>query len=170
MMRKVTLLFGAGVLIVGGCGGGDSSSSADSPLVQALSSEIYAESASGVSTEEEATCVADGIVTGIGEDRLETLGMTVDNVGNIEDYEFSDDEIDVIVDSLIGCVDVKTALAQEMTSQWGGEGAECVAENLDDEFIRSIMATALRDPAAEMPDEFFQTFMDIAAECDLPLN
>jgi hypothetical protein len=32
------------------------------------------------------------------------------------------------------------------------------------------MATALRDPSAEMPDEFFQTFMDIAAECDLPLN
>lgn len=169
-MRKVTLLFGAGALIVSGCGGNDSSSSADSPLVEALSSEIYAESASGVSTEEEATCVAAAIVTGIGEDRLQSLGMTVDNVGDIENYEFSDDEIDVIVDSLIGCVDVKTALAQEMTSQWGGEGADCVAENLDDDFIRTIMAAALRDPSAEMPDEFFQTFLDIAAECDLPMN
>ncbi|MFM8855866.1 MAG: hypothetical protein ACKOI2_01405 [Actinomycetota bacterium] len=169
-MRKVTLLIGAGVLIVGGCGGSDSSSSADSPLVEALSSEIYAESASGVSTEEEATCVAGSIVTGIGPERLEELGMTVDNVGDIEDYQFSDDEIDVIVDSLVGCVDVKAALAQEMTSQWGGEGAECVAENLNDDFIRTIMAAALRDPSAEMPDEFFQTFLDIAAECDLPMN
>lgn len=169
-MLKVTLLIGAGALIVGGCGGSDGSPSADSPLAQALASEIYAEGASGVSTEEEAACVAASIVSGIGEDRLGTLGMTVDNVGDIEDYGFSDEEVGIIVDSLLGCVDVKAALAEEMTGEWGGEGAECVAENLDDDFIRMIMTMGLDDPSAEMPDEFFQKFMDIAAKCDLPLN
>lgn len=169
-MRKVTMLFGAGAMLIGGCGGGDSGSSTDSPLAQALSEEIYAESSSGVSTEEEASCVAGSIVSGIGQGRLEDLGMTVDNVGDIEEYDFSDDEIGVIVDSLLGCVDVKAALAEEMTSQWDGEGAECVAKNLDEDFIREIMTTSLQDPSAEMPDEFFQTFLDIAAECDLPMN
>lgn len=171
-MRTMTILFGAGALLVGGCGGGDSGndSSSNNPLAQALSAEIYAEGASGISTEEEASCVAGSIVSGIGPDRLEDLGMTAENVGDIEEYDFSDDEIGVVVDSLLDCVDVKAALAQEMTSQWGGEGAECVAENFEDDFIREIMTISLRDPSAEMPDQFFQVFLDIAAKCDLPMN
>lgn len=170
-MFKPLVVLGASFVLIAGCGGGDDSdSSADSPLVQALSSEIYAESASGVSTEEEASCVAESVVSGIGAERLQSLGMSADNVGDIGQYEFTDDEIGVIVDSLLSCVDVKAALADEMTSQFGGEGAECVAQNLDDDFVRDMMSTALKDPNAEMPDEFFQTFLDIAAECDLPMN
>lgn len=170
-MRKTVVLLMAGTLSLIGCGGDDGDGApAESPIGKALAAEILREGASGVSTQDEALCVSGGIVSGIGEDRLAELGMTVDEVGDVSDYDFTDTEVGVIVDSLLDCVDVTAALAEEMTSEFGGEGAECVAKNLDKDFVRDMMIIGLQDPEAEMPDEFFQTFLDIAAECDLPLN
>jgi hypothetical protein len=120
--------------------------------------------------EEEARCMSGGIVEGIGEDRLEELGVTADSVATIEDIDFTEAEADVVVDSLFDCVDVKAQMVQEFESDFGKEGAECVADNLDDEMIRNLMSAGFVDEEAEMGDDFFQAFLDIAAECDLPLS
>ena len=45
-----------------------------------------------------------------------------------------------------------------------------IAENLDEELLRDLMASAFLGDEGEMPEEFFQAFLDVAAECDLPLE
>ena len=169
-MFKPVVALSSVFILVAGCGGDDKSAIADSPLVEALSTQILAEGPSGVNSENEATCIAASMVSGIGEERLLSLGMSTDEVGEIGDYNFTDEETAIVIDSLIGCVDVAAALAEEMTSQYEGQGSDCVAENLDDTFIREIMTLGLKDPGAEMPDNLYQTLLDIWAECDLPLN
>ena len=153
-------------------GGGGDEAAADTPIGQALTAEFTSESDdSPIGTEEEARCVAGGIVAGIGEDRLEELGVTPDSVGEIEDIAFSADEANEIVDAMFSCVDVKTALAEEFEADFGAEGGECLADGLGDDLLRELMASSfLGDESEEMSEEFFQEFLDIAAECDLPLG
>lgn len=155
------------------CGGDDDGGdAADSPLGQALSAEFLSEEDSPITTQEQADCVAGGIVSGVGEDRLTELGVTPDNVGDgdIEDLAFTADEAAVVVDSLFDCVDVQEALATEFAADFGEDGGRCLAENLDEDLLRDLMASAFLGDDEEMPDEFFQAFLDAAAECDLPLN
>lgn len=153
--------------------GGDGGDAADSPLGQALSAELLSEEDSPIETQEQADCVAGGIVSGVGEDRLAELGVTADNVGDgeIEDLAFTEEEAGSVVDALFDCVDVREALAAEFATDFGEEGGSCVAENLDEQLLRDLMTSAfLGGEDEEMPDEFFQAFLDIAAECDLPLG
>ena len=170
------------VATVAACGGDDDDSgssggdtaAADTPVGQALTEEFMAESDdSPISTEEEARCVSGGIVSGIGEDRLEELGVTADTAigSEIEDIDFTADEVGTIVDAMFDCVDVQAALAREFEEDFGAEGADCVAENLDEDLMRDLMASSMvGGDEEEMPEEFFQAFLDVAAECDLPLG
>ena len=159
------------------CGGDDDgdggdSAAADTPIGQALTAELMSETEdSPIGTEEEARCVSGRIVSGIGEDRLTELGVTPDSVGEIDDIAFSTEEADEIVDAMFSCVDVKAALAEEFETEFGAEGAQCLADGLGDDMLRELMASSfLGDESEEMSDEFFQEFLDIAAECDLPLG
>lgn len=156
----------------GGGGGGDVEAAADTEVGQALTAELMSESEdSPVSTEEEARCIAGEIVSTIGEDRLTDLGVTADEIGDIEDVDFSADEAGTIVDAMFDCVDIQSALAAEFEADFGAEGAECLASGLSDDLLRELMASSfLGDESDEMSEEFFQAFLDIAAECDLPLN
>jgi hypothetical protein len=184
LRRSIAIL--AVVSVVAACGGdddgggagngdgGDGGAAADTPIGQALTAEFMAESEdSPISTEEEARCVSGGIVSEIGEDRLAELGVTPESIADsdIEDVAFTAEEAGTIVDTMFDCVDVKAALATEFEADFGAEGAQCLADNLDEDLIRDLMASSfLGDETDEMPDDFFQSFLDIAAECDLPLD
>lgn len=155
-------------------GGGGASAGADTPVGKALTEEILSDAAdddgSVAQTEEEARCWSGKIVDGVGEDRLAELGVTADRVGDIEDIDFTDAELDTLVDGMFECIDVKAAFATQFEEDFGEEGAQCLADELDQDLIKDIMKLAVSGDDSEPPDEFFQAFLDIAAKCDLPLN
>ena len=150
------------------CGG--ETAAADTAVGQALTDELMSEADSPFSSEEDARCMSGGIVEGIGEERLEELGVTADSVSSLEEIDFDEAEAEVVVDSLFDCVDVKAEMVSQFEADFGAEGAECVADNLDDEMVRDLMASSFVGEDPEMSDDMFQAFLDIAAECDLPLS
>ena len=173
-MTRTTALLAAAALTVGlgACGGGDEDggAAAASPLAEALAADMLDDSeGSPVGTEEEANCWANQIVDDIGEDRLEELGMTVENVGDMEDYDFTDEELSTMVDGMFDCIDVKAAFAAEFEEDFGAEGAKCVADALDEDLVKEAML-ADQTGADEPSAEFMQAFLDIAAECNLDLG
>jgi hypothetical protein len=174
-IRTTTAALTAAVLTLGlaACGGDDESGGGDlSPLAQAIADDMLDTSEEGgmVPTVDEANCFAGSVVDGIGEDRLRELGVDESTVQDIEELDFSAEEVDVVVDSMFDCVDVSSMMASELEADFGAEGAQCVADKLDAEFLKDIMAQEFAGVEAEMSDEFFQAFLDIASECDLPLN
>lgn len=161
------------VVACGGDDGGGDADAADTPVGRALTAELMAESDdSPIATEEDARCVAGGIVSGIGEERLEELGVTAETAegSDMADFDFTEEELGTVVDAIFDCVDIQAALAAEFEADFGAEGAQCLAENLDEELIRDLFAMSFAGGDGEMPEEFFQAFLDIAAACDLPLN
>ena len=170
-MKKLLVALGVFSLIASACGGDDAVDISDSPLAQAIAASLTEQGdSSPVSTQEEAECFAGRVVSELGESRLNSLGVTEDNVGDIDEIDFNGAELDTIVENLGECVDLASALAEEFEEDFGEEGAKCLADNLDNDIILDVMRAGFSDPDAEPSDEFFQAFLDVAAECDLPLN
>ena len=160
------------MLIAAACGDDDDSGStdiSDDPLAMALADSVVEED-SPFATQEDANCFASEVVGEIGTDRLNELGVTEDNIGEIEDIDFTEGEIDIIVDAMSDCVDLTAALAAEFDADFGAVGAECLAEGLGDDLLSDLMKSSFTGEEVELPVEFFQQFLDLAAECDLPLN
>ena len=150
--------------------GGGASAAADSPIGKALTAELMSEDDSVVQDEEEARCWSGKIVDGIGEDRLGELGVTAQNVGELEDIGFTEGEVGTIVDSMFDCTDVKESFAKSFEEDFGAEGAACVADKLDPDFVRELMVSSFTGNEPEPGGDFLQAFLDIAAECDLALG
>lgn len=169
-LHRILRMMGVAVLLVMGSAlmgcslRGDDA--ADTPIGQALIAKLQA--SSFATSEEEARCVAGGIVAGIGEDRLEELGFTPDDVDMIEDADFTDDEISAMVDVFFECVDVRQMLAANLATGAGDEVAGCVAENVPEDVLRDFFAAS--NFGADMPSDSDQAFRDVAAQCGLPVE
>lgn len=169
LVATVALVFGAAA-----CGGGDDSggggdgADADSPLVQALAANLLEDGEdSPVASQEEAECWASGVVGGIGEDRLTELGVTPEDVGDIEDLALTDDEVSVVVDSLFGCADVQQAFADQFAADFGEEAATCIAEQLDEDLVKQALTASIAGDDAQPSAEFLEQFAAIAGDCGL---
>lgn len=143
-------------------GGGD--------LVQAIADDIMVDVDAGdgpVANREEAECWANGVVDGIGEDRLNELGLTADNVVDPDQLDLTAEEVDVVVDSLFDCADVQQAFADQFAAQFGEEGANCVAEALDEELVREALSASIAGDDSEPSAEFLEKFTQIATDCGI---
>lgn len=172
-MKKLLFVFVALGLVAGACGGDDddSVSVADSPLAQAISEEIQSDTDSPIAGEEEADCFAGNVVGRIGETRLNDLGVTATSVGDIADIDFSADEISTIVSSMTDCIDLQAAMAEQFEEDFAPEDAKCLAEGIGNDTLEELLALGLTSNDDDaVPEDFFQIFLDVAAECDLPLN
>jgi hypothetical protein len=157
------LLFAGSALI--GCSS-EPDDGAETPFGQALTEKLLSEA--GVNSEEEARCWAGGVVDTLGEDRLEELGFTPDDVDMIPGAGFTDDEIDTMVDLYFECVDVRQLLATNLAADHGDEVADCVATNWPEDALRDFVKAS--NFGVEMPTESDQAFRDVALECGLPIE
>lgn len=170
-MKKLAITLCAVVLVATACGGDDDVSVDGSPVAAALADQMMSDDdGAPITSREEAECFAGKTVGSIGEDRLAELGVTASNVGDIEDIAFTDDEINSVVDALGDCIDIEAAMAQEFEDDFAPEDASCLASELGEDTLKEMFALGLSDPEADMTEDFFQTFLDAAATCDLPLG
>ena len=164
-LAAVALTFG-----LAACGGGDGGgdAAADSPLAKALAANLLEEGDGPVSSEEEANCWAGKVVSEVGEDRLNELGVTEANIPELDEAGFSEAEVSAIVDSMFECVDVQAAFAAEFEDEFGAEAAGCLADGLDENFVKEAMLSEVDGSEPSM--EFMEKFFELAVDCDIPLN
>ncbi|MBY5164306.1 hypothetical protein [Salsipaludibacter albus] len=132
-------------------GGGD--------LVSQMSAAILAsQSAAGVEdtgmdiayTEQEADCIAQEIVDGVGEDALREYGVvTADGrvVEVMEDVVYSEADAGVIADGILGCSDLAETMRASMAEQIGaGDDAmgQCMQDAIDDDVLRDMLSGSLQ--------------------------
>ncbi len=169
-MRKLIAMTVLLAVIAAACGGNGGVDVGDSPLAQAMAADFLSDPESPFGGQDDAECFAGKVVGDIGEDRLGALGVTVDNVGQIEDIDFTDGEIDTVLDAIAECVDLKTAIAEQLSTQFGEEPAQCVADKLDAGLLKDAMRAGITGEDQDPSEEFLQAFLDVAAECNVPLS
>lgn len=132
-------------------------------LAAALADDILNDGSPMTDDPAEARCVADAIVDGVGEERLRELGMTPDDVGDMDDYDFTEGEFNTIVDALFGCVDVRATLATSLGAGLPPEQTDCIAGALDEDTLRGIIVGSMG--ADEPPPEFINAVVVAMGEC-----
>lgn len=126
------------------CGSDSKSSSSNSDeLVAAIAEKIDDQGDMGLK-ESEKTCIAQETVDAIGADRLDKLGVTVDNVPEVKDVKFTDDEITSIAKAYTKCADTK-ALFIEAVSDGDEDVAACLDDSLDNKLMTAIIESGLKD-------------------------
>jgi hypothetical protein len=153
-----TLASAVGVLVLlGACSSGPSDEEA---MVESIRTSILRdETFAGYEVSgDEATCVAEATVTGIGVERLEEIGFDddADTPDEVDLRRLDDDEIDVIGAAMDDCIDdiervlVDTVAASILrdpapTLPMGEEEATCVAEEVVGEIPpRRLIAIGVR--------------------------
>jgi len=174
--RPLLAIFATITIVLAGCGdstGGGSD--ADPALVAALAAEIKGDDDSSFQlADEDATCIAENAINGIGVDRLTELGVTADNVAEIEDVGFTEGEIRTVVSSFSGCVNLGELMAQSLVADGSvsADDADCVADNFDGDLIERMLVSTFSGEDLESSDvaeDLFAAIFAIFDECNISL-
>jgi len=165
MKRTVLSALLASVLVLSGCG-----ASEDDEAKTAISDYLMEQQADDqmITLEEgEADCISEGMVDGIGVDKLKEYGFlkedgTVNE--NAETPEMSEGDAETMVDSMFDCTDVMATMQDELAKSMGDQPAEvkdCFEEALTEEAVRDMLVATF----AGNQDEAGKALMGPLMEC-----
>lgn len=171
-MKKLLTLLVPLVLVAAACGdddgGGSGSGDTDSPIAQAIADDIMNDPDGPPIERSEAECIGGNIVSSLGEERLDELGVTAETAGDIGEVAFTDEEAGQVVDAFFDCADIGTLLVEQMVGEGtSDEDAECLVNALGDDTLRNFMQAALLSQGEDIPDDVFNAMIDAFAECDI---
>jgi len=142
MKRHALALTAACALVLSGCGG---ASEEDTEAASSLSASLMEQGDSTVSvSQEEADCVSEGIVEGVGVDELKEYGVLTEDLKIDKDpgeVEMSTADAEAAADSLFDCTDVRAMVDSQMSEQMAGQPPEvqkCLDEVLTDDRLRLL--------------------------------
>jgi hypothetical protein len=127
-----------------GCASGDSVE-ADDPLVVAMADQIMleeqADEAGGIFGRDRANaeCFAAEIVDVMGSDRLNELGFTTETIPDEFQTDWSDAEIDIIIDGLDKCIDIETVTRTALLANAGEQDQACILDEIGDGYFLSVL-------------------------------
>ncbi|MEE9414199.1 MAG: hypothetical protein V3V01_02870 [Acidimicrobiales bacterium] len=171
-MKHLAAILALLALAASACGSSSGgSASADSPLAQAIADSIEAEG-DFTSTRADAECIGGRIVDGVGEDRLEELGVVPESAPGLDELDLTNDEINSVVDALDGCIDLVDLMIGEIAGgddSLSSDDAKCLGDELGVDPIKKAMAAALGGTEV-IPDDFQNSIIDAFAACDVIPN
>lgn len=178
MRKLITILLSSLLLVAAACGdddGGDGDgglSSAEQKYVDAAMAQFDPEEAEPL-TEPEARCVVSSMVTSLGVDRLEELGITPETFGSEDGAPFPENlteaEAEGVVDGFDECLDLGALFAESMAQDdtLDDETKQCLADAFDSDTVRRLFVTMLsqgEDALTEDP-ELLQDIMGVFTQC-----
>ncbi len=171
-IRLFTVVIAFG-LLVASCGDdGASRSAEEQAVVDALVVDMQSDTTPEEDfTEDQMRCLAEGIVTEAGIERLAEVGITADEVGDPEAAfrTLSDDEVNAIGGRALECIDYAQAFVDSMMEDGvSQESGDCLVESLQEtDFFLAAFVAGMRgsdfDPGSD--GEFLQAFVTGAGEC-----
>lgn len=146
-------------LLLGACGGSD-----DDAASKAISDSIMdSENQTFEVTQEQADCVGDGMVDGIGTDKLVEYGIiTEDNEtgDGLDSVKMSEDDAGAAADVMQDCADIReifTGALQDLPEQ----AQTCINDKLTDEVLRDFLVAVFTDDQ----EAGTQSMMGALTEC-----
>ncbi|HEX6247750.1 MAG TPA: hypothetical protein VFZ64_07770 [Nocardioidaceae bacterium] len=114
--------------------------------------------------QDEADCIADGMVDGIGVDQLKEYGFLNED-GSVnkesETPEMSQGDAEVMVDSMFDCTDVMATMKEEMSSTLGQQPAEtqkCFEDALTEDVVRGVLVATFTGEEQKAQQELMEPF------------
>ncbi len=153
-MTKLVAVVCAALLTLTACGGGGDDEAKDN-IASSLKKADTGLAGNTSLSDDQADCVAGGMVDGIGVDKLKDYGIlkddnTVDTDAQPDDL--SADDADAMAGTIVDCVDLGELLADQMGDQFdqlSEDQQKCVTDVFDDETFKGILSATFQ---GETPD------------------
>jgi hypothetical protein len=162
-MKRMTLIVLATLsLALTGCGANDDEQAKENIQASILEEEDIAGTEV---TEEDATCLSDGIVDEIGTEQLQEYGLLNDDleveseVGNVK---MNEEDADSMAEVFVDCVDAEKMLEEQFSTMTGSlskEQQDCMMDVLDEEKVKEIMSSTFQGDTAGMQSSLQEDFM-----------
>jgi hypothetical protein len=144
----------AAALVMAACGSDDDGGSAggelsgaDQELAEAISAELVANDTDGFAEVFDTDCMGQEVVKVLGgaEGAEADFGVTVDNVGDVNDREFEPEDAERVVGAYSSCGSIKELFTVAFTAdgEFTDEQASCMVEDISDEQFESALAEDL---------------------------
>jgi hypothetical protein len=144
MMRTAVSGALAALLLLGACGGADEEEKAKSAISEQLMTQQKNEQMVELD-KEEADCISDGMVEGIGVDQLKEYGFLNED-GSVDENattsSMSKGDAKTLVNSMFDCTDVMATMKKELASSMGEQTPEvkqCFDEALTEGRVRKLL-------------------------------
>lgn len=144
-MRRTVLVLSALTLTLSGalsaCGGGGDEETAK----KNLAADFAKEDSLGASTEEQATCVADGAVDDLGVDKLQEYKILDEDLKVNQDpgdVKMEQEDAETMASVVVDCIDAEEFLNLMMgaqADQLPPEAMDCIRESLTDDALKELL-------------------------------
>jgi hypothetical protein len=154
-MRKLLAVLTVSLFALAACGGGDDSgggglSGEEKDFVDSAMKDFDAKEAEPL-TEDQARCIVEGMVTGMGVDRLDEIGITPETFSSEGDSPFpsglTDDEADKVIKSFDSCFDLEELFLEASLSDASltDEAKKCLTDAIDSDTIHKVFKVMLTE-------------------------
>lgn len=122
-------------------------------------------------TRDDAECMVTRMVQDLGVDRLDEIGLTAESFAEDEDLpeDLSEDDARRVLRSMERCFDVRDLFLAglEESGDVPEEARQCIAEQLDDDFIQKVMLALLTEGEEAMASdpELTSEMVSLFTEC-----
>lgn len=169
MSKTVLALLLAALLGLAGCGGGTEETAKSSIADSLMKQQPDQPAAKMLSLErDEAECIADGMVDGIGVDQLQEYGMlteegTVDQ--SVGDVKLSRKDAETLTDAMFSCTDVRQMVRKSLAKEMGDQDKAvraCVDKVLTEDALRSMFVAVFSGNSDDASKELVGPLMNCA--------
>ncbi len=175
MKRSILAALVASVLVLSGCG-----SNEDEEAKTAISDYLMEQQANQQMIslkDKEADCISDGMVDGIGVDKLKEYGFLNEDGSVNKDAktpEMSKGDAKVMVDSMFDCTDVMKTMQAELAKSMGDQPPavkKCFDEELTEDAVRGMLEATFAGDQEQAGQELMGPLMKCATGASgLPSN
>lgn len=167
MNKSVLGLMAASMLVLSSCGG----SAEEDKAAKSISASLMAEEGGTTSLkQEDADCVGEKMVDGVGLDQLTEYGVLTED-GELnkdpDEVKMSTEDAESTTDALFDCTDVQAMMDKEMSNQMAGQPAavkKCLDEVLTDERLRGMFVATFSGRQRDAQTELMEPMMKCATK------
>lgn len=145
-------------VLLGGCVGDDEEAKAKTAISEHLMEEQEDQQMIAME-QQEADCISEGMVDGIGVDKLKEYGFLNEDATVNKDVEtptMSQGDAEVMVDSMFECTDVMATMKKELAGATGGQSPEmqaCFEEALTEDLVRTVLVATFAGDEQKAQEE-----------------
>jgi hypothetical protein len=165
-MKKMAAVLCAAVLVLSACGNGDDDEAKKNIKAAVLEDETSL-TGGAKPTEEQADCIADGMVDDVGVETLQEYELLDKDLKINEDADpkdMSEDDADALAGVFVDCIDVEEMFAAQFDSgeqELPDEQKECIKDAIDEDAMKAGLSASFQGKE----DEGFTEMQSKMMEC-----
>lgn len=149
-MKKTAAVLCAAVLTLSACGNGDDDQAKENIKAAVLEEEGTQLPGGTKPTEQQAGCIANGMVDDVGVDKLQEYDLLTEELEINQDANPTDmaaEDADALAGVFVDCIDVEEMFASQMGSgeqELTEEQQQCVTEAIDEEAMKDGLSASFQ--------------------------